>query len=96
MEHHGEHSGEGPPRDYPADDNHPSLVWLKEQWAAGNTKKLEEMVELWETFELMGRIGKALRKLVIILGKILVWFAGLVAAYWVVAEGLTKINQGGK
>jgi hypothetical protein len=58
-------------------------------------KKIEEMVQLWETFELMGRIGKAARKAVIILGKILVWFAGLVAAWWVVVEGIVKINRAG-
>lgn len=93
MEKHGEH---GPPRDYAPEDGHPSLVWLKEQWDAGNTQKLEEMVELWESFELMGRIGRGIRKVIIILGKVLVWFAGLVGAYWVIAEGLTKIQHGGK
>jgi hypothetical protein len=85
-----------PPRDYAREDeNHPSLTWLKEQWEAGNTKKLEEMVDLWETFELMGRIGRVARKAVIILGKVLVWFAGLVAAWWVVVEGIVKINRAG-
>lgn len=86
---------EAPPRDFEEED-HPSLTWLREQWAAGNTKKIEEMVQLWETFELMGRIGKAARKTVIILGKILVWFAGLVAAWWVVVEGIVKINRAGE
>lgn len=85
-----------PPRDHPEDEGHPSLTWLREQWDQGNTKKLEEMVELWETFELLGRIGRAMRKAVIILGKILVWFAGIVGAYWVVAEGITKIQKGGQ
>lgn len=85
-----------PPRDYGTEDeNHPSLKWLREQWEAGNTKKLEEMVDLWETFELMGRIGRVARKTVIILGKVLVWFAGLVAAWWVVVEGIVKINRAG-
>jgi hypothetical protein len=86
-----------PPRDYaPDDENHPSLKWLREQWEQGNTKKLEEMVDLWETFELMGRIGRGARRAVIILGKILVWFAGLVAAWWVVVEGIVKINRAGE
>jgi hypothetical protein len=85
----------GPPRDYaPEDGDHPSLTWLKEQFEQGNTKKLEEMVELWETFELLGRVGRWIRKTLIVLGKILVWFAGLVGAYWVIAEGITKVQQG--
>lgn len=86
----------GPPKDYAPDDNHPSLTWLREQWEAGNTQKLEQMVELWETFELMGRIGRVARKVVIILGKVLVWFAGLVAAWWVIVEGIVKIQHGAK
>lgn len=77
-------------------DDHPSLTWLREQWEAGNTHKLEQMVELWEAFELMGLIGRTARKAVIILGKILVWFAGLVAAWWVVVEGIVKINRAGE
>lgn len=85
-----------PPRDYPVDDDHPSLTWLKQQWEQGNTKKLEEMVDLWETFELLGRIGRVMRKVVIILGKVLVWFAGLVAAWWVIVEGIVKIQHGAK
>jgi len=88
--------GEEPPKDYATDDDHPSLAWLREQWEQGNTKKLEEMVNLWETFELMGRIGRGTRKAIIILGKILVWFAGLVAAWWVVVEGIVKINRAGE
>jgi hypothetical protein len=84
-----------PPQDY-APEDHPSLAWLREQWEQGNTKKLEEMVNLWETFELMGRIGRTARKAIIILGKILVWFAGLVAAWWVVVEGIVKINRAGE
>lgn len=87
---------EQPPRDYPDDEGHPSLAWLREQWEAGNTKKLEEMVNLWEAFELMGRIGRVMRKGVIILGKVLVWFAGLVAAWWVIVEGILKINARGE
>jgi hypothetical protein len=90
------HHEEAPPRDYAADEDHPSLIWLKEQWDQGNVKKLEEMVELWETFELMGRVGRAGRKFIIMLGKVLVWFAGLVGAYWVTVEGINKIHDGGK
>lgn len=89
-------NGDTPPKDYPEEAGHPSLAWLREQWEQGNTLKIEEMVELWETFELMGRIGRGLRRCVLIIGRILVWFAGLVGAYWVIAEGVTKIQSGGK
>lgn len=93
------HDGElvlPPPKDYPEDESHPSLAWLREQWELGNTKKLEEMVELWRTFELLGKIGMGIRKVVLVLGKILVWFAGIVGAWWVVVEGFARLNGGGK
>lgn len=83
------------PRDYAPEDS-PAIAWLERQFEEGNTQKLEEMVELWETFELMGRIGRTLRRVFIALGKVLVWFAGLIGAYWVVAEGISKISSQGK
>lgn len=84
-----------PPRDpMDGEDHHPSLSWLREQWELGNTKKLEDMVALWRTFELLGRIGRGARRLIIIMGKILVWFSGLVGAYWVIVEGFGKIRGG--
>lgn len=85
----------GPPRDSPTGD-HPSLVWLKEQWEAGNIAKIEDMVALWNTFETLGKIGRFIRRAIIILGKVLVWFAGLVAAWWVIVEGIAKIQHGAK
>lgn len=84
-----------PPPDYEGDD-HPSLEWLREQWELGNTKKLEDMVELWKSFELLGRIGRGIRRAIIILGKILVWFSGLVAAYWIIIDGYSRMQGGPK
>lgn len=85
-----------PPTDFPDDRDHPSLVWLKEQWELGNTKKLEEMVALWNVFELFGKVGRWLRRAAILLGKVLVWFSGLVAAWWIIAEGYGRLMAGGK
>lgn len=81
---------EEPIRDYPEDEDHPSLVWLKEQWEQGNTKKIEDIVALWEFFEMLGKIGRVLRRGAIILGKVLVWFSGLVAAWWIIAEQISR------
>ena len=89
-----EEDGPKPPPDYPDEEKHPSLQWLREQWEAGNTQKLEEMVELWEVFERLGKFGQFLKKSAIILGRILVWFAGIVGAWWVIVEGLARLNKG--
>ncbi|MEY5061108.1 MAG: hypothetical protein RIS45_1029 [Planctomycetota bacterium] len=85
-----------PPPDFDDEQDHPSLVWLREQWETGNTKKIEEMVELWNTFELLGRIGGWFRKTVIMCGHVLMWFSGLVVAYWAIMEGFSKLRQGQK
>lgn len=97
MTGHGGNVTHRPPPDYPGEEDHPSLVWLKEQWEAGNTKKLEDMVAVWNFLESLGAVGRWVRRMMILLGKILVWFSGLVAAYWVIVEGLSKLAPpGGK
>lgn len=86
MTGHGGNVTHRPPPDYPGEEDHPSLVWLKEQWESGNTKKIEDMVELWTFFEMLGKIGRGLRRMAILLGKVLVWLSGLAAAWWILVE----------
>jgi len=71
--------------------DHPAWVRLKSMHDRGDLQKLERMVEFWDSLETMGRAGDLIRRAIVMLGKVLMWFAALFAA-WLAATGdLAKI-----
>jgi hypothetical protein len=70
-----------PPPDDPGEE-HPSLRWLREQWAKGNTKELESVVEFWRYCRSLGRAGNVLMYLFKKTGQVIMWASGVFVAWF--------------
>ena len=73
------------------EEDHPAWKRLKSMHERGDFEKIERMVEFWDSLETLGRAGNLIRKTIVLAVKVLLWFAGLFAA-WLAATGdLAKI-----
>ena len=73
------------------EEDHPAWLWLKELHAKGDHTTIENVVMFWRTMETLGRAGNLIRKAMVLLGKVLFWFAGILAAYLAATGDLLKL-----
>jgi hypothetical protein len=73
------------------EEDHPAWKRLKEMHDKGDLEKLARVLEFWDSLETLGRAGNLIRKTIVLLGKVLLWFAGLFAAWLAVTGDLAKI-----
>ena len=73
------------------EEDHPAWKRLKAMHERGDFEKIARMVEIWDSIETMGRAGEMIRKTIVLLGKVLLWFAGIFAAYLAATGDLAKI-----
>jgi hypothetical protein len=70
--------------------DHPAWVWLKTLHDRGDHQTIDNVVTFWRTMENLGRAGNLIRKAIVMLGKVLLWFAGIFTAYLAVTGEITK------
>ena len=73
------------------EEDHPAWVWLKDLHARGDHTTIENVVVFWRTMETLGRAGNLIRKGIVLLVKVLLWFAGILAAYVAATGDLLKL-----
>lgn len=70
--------------------DHPAWVKLKEMHEHGDFEKLERIVDLWDSFETLGKVGMFLRWAVVKIAVGIAWSAALLASYGVLTGELQK------
>ncbi len=73
------------------EEGHPAWLRLKKMHERGDFEKIERMVEFWDSLETLGRAGNLIRKAIVLAGKVLLWFAGIFAAYLAYTDGIAKL-----
>ncbi len=58
--------------------------------ARGDFDKIDRMVQYFDSVETLGRAGEMLRKTVVMAGKVVLWFSGLIGAWLLLSGQLTK------
>jgi hypothetical protein len=73
------------------EEDHPAWRRLKAMHERGDFEKLDRMVEFWDSLETLGRAGDLIRRGIVLLGKVLLWFAAIFAAWAASTGDLAKI-----